>query len=327
MRRLLAGDHHVPTRAPFQRTQAPIPPPLTSEPPPVASSQPDASNPPPPMPPMPHVPEKGGFLHGIKFILEVFWWALTAAWMLFNRLPKWGRVVVSVWLVLLLFSVPRCSTGSGARNNERDTAGARPAPPSRPPPDGQKFRPGGDPKKMRAFVERITQTARDGKITGDPDEIARLAGELTRGFSEGFNEVAATGKSLVVVPFGPPTADDPGDRFAHAVFISLYGRIALERRTDVGVAAHPKSEVNDEALIARGRRLNSAFVLAANPTSQPPYLLQVRLLKVANGTVAWTDTYPVDDNDATNVAEQIHEKIFEHIPKLEPKEKKEKGGN
>ena len=54
------------------------------------------------------------------------------------------------------------------------------------------------------------------------------------GFNTGFAEAPAAGKSLVIVPFGPPTTDDPGDAFAHGVFISLYGRISLEHRTDVG---------------------------------------------------------------------------------------------
>lgn len=304
------------TRAPFQRSETPFPtpPPLAgAEPPPPAAGQPAG---PPPMPPMPHVPENAGILHGIKFIFEALWWALTAVWMLFNRLPKWGRVVVSIWLVLTLFSI-RCSN---VRTNvaERPRSGeARPPPPNRPPADTQ--------KKMRGLVERVTQSAREGKFNGDPEEISRLVGDLARGFADGFNETAAAGKSLVVVPFGPPTAIDSGDKFAHAVFVSLYGRIALERRTDVGVSGASKAELNDAAILARGRRLNALFVLAASPSPRPPYTLFARLFKVEDGTVVWTETYPVDDNDATAVAEQIHDKIFEHVPKKERDPRKEAG--
>ena len=127
----------------------------------------------------------------------------------------------------------------------------------------------------------------------------------------------------MVVPFGPPTDDDPGDKFAHAVFISLYGRIALERRTDVGVTAPPKAELGDAALIARGRRLNSTFVLAAKCSDAPPYVLTARLLNVADGAVTWTDAYPMEGNDASTVAEKIAEQVFPHLPKREPR--KEKG--
>jgi hypothetical protein len=317
IRRLLAGDHHVPTRAPFPRTQAPFtqapftqapfgaePPPI---PPPIDPTGAHAQAP-PPMPPFPPVPEKGGFLHGIKFIAEVLWWALTAAWMLFNRLPKWGRVIVSIWLVITLFSI-KCS-------NDRTNAGDRPPPPQRPPPG--RVGPEGQ-KKMRNLVERISQSARDGKFTNDPEEVAKIVGDLARGFSDGFSETAATGKSLVVVPFGPPTAEDPGDKFAHAVFISLYGRLALERRTDVGVSAPPKSELGDPALIARGKRLNAPFVLTAKASDAAPFVLTVRLLNVADGAVTWTGTYPVDGSDATAVAETIVELILPHLPKKEPR--------
>ncbi|MBI5771547.1 MAG: toll/interleukin-1 receptor domain-containing protein [Verrucomicrobia bacterium] len=325
IRRMLARERHMaprtaagPTRAPFQRTQAPLgaPPPLAAEPPPgVPPPIPPgaaAHAAPPPMPPMPHVPENAGFLHGVKFLFEVLWWALTAAWLLFNRLPKWARIVVTVWLVLTLFSI-KCSN---VRTNvsERPRAGEQRPPPGRPPSDG--------PKKMRNLIERISQSARDGKFTGDPEEFAKFVGDLARGFDEGFNEAAAAGKSLVIVPFGPPDASDPGDKFAHAVFISLYGRIALERRSDVGVAAPPKGELDDAALIARGQRLGATFVLTARATAAAPYTLTVRLLKVADGTAAWTETYPVDDNDATNVAEQLAAKLREHLPRKEPHKEK-----
>jgi len=70
--------------------------------------------------PMPHVPEKGGFLHGVKFIFEIMWWALTAVWMIFKRLPKWVRALVTIWAVITLFSLRTCSFGSGNSNNRRD---------------------------------------------------------------------------------------------------------------------------------------------------------------------------------------------------------------
>lgn len=319
IRRLLARERHMapraptgPTRAPYQPTQAPFgaPPPLASEPPPGPTPPPGASGhaAPPQMPPMPHVPEKGGFLHGLKFVFEVLWWALTAAWLLFNRLPKWARVVVTVWLVLTMFSI-RCS-------NPRASVSERP-PPSRLPPDGQ--------KRMRNLVERVAQSSRDGQTVTDPEEVSRLLGDLARGFAEGFSDSAASGKSLVVVPFGPPSAVDPVDRFAHAVFISLFGRISLDKRADIGLASPPKGELDDAALLARGKRLNAAFVLAAQPSSKPPATLLVRLLKVDDGSVAWSSTYPVDDNDSSAVAEQIHDKIFEHVPR-KAREPRREGG-
>jgi len=123
VRRILSGDQHALTRPPMAFNRPPPAPaaaPARGEPPPVATHPPAAdprTSAPPPMPPFPHPPDKGGFFHGVKFFAEVLWWALTAAWLLFVRAPKWVRVLVVFWLVITLFST-RCS-----RNSEPASAG------------------------------------------------------------------------------------------------------------------------------------------------------------------------------------------------------------
>jgi len=310
VRRILSGDHHALTRPPmaYHRPPAMVPAvPAPGEPPLLTATQPGEDphvGSPPAMPPMPQVPEKGGFLHGIKFIAEAAWWALTAAWLLFKRLPKWARVVVSIWLVLTLFSSRSCSTGSGNSNNIRDSD-------AKPPParnvDAQ--------KNIRAIADRIAQSAREGKLHGGPEELAQLGAEIARGFSEGINEGAANGKPLLIVPFAPPAAEEPAEKFASAVFISLYGRIALERRGEVAVTPLPRGDHSDESLLARGRRFSSIYIIAAKLTGKPARELAVRLLTVADGSVAWAESFPIEGADPTAVAEKIAARAFEALPK------------
>jgi hypothetical protein len=124
LERLRAGDHHLLPRRPSGTTRVPFshprpagpapaasPPPVLPPPPratPPAAAEPPLP-PPPPMPPFPHIPEQGGFFHAVKFVAEALWWLVTAAWVLFVRLPKWARVVITIWIVLSLFSTARCS--------------------------------------------------------------------------------------------------------------------------------------------------------------------------------------------------------------------------
>ena len=320
LRRLLAGEHHAlprsssgTTRAPFQRTAPPFAtPPFSSEPPPLHPPPAPASShlpPPPPMPAFPHVPEKGGFLHGIKFIAEVFWWALSAAWMLFNRLPRWIRIMLTIWLVFVF--VPRCGTTTTTPREE----GNRP----RPPPRNQSGPPGrgGDgPKNFRAIADRISQAAREGKLSTDPAELAKLGAEISREFSDGLNTGAAPGKQLLLVPFAPPATEEPTEKFADAVFVSLYGRLALEHRGKVGVTPPPRGNQTDDAHLARGKRFGSAYVLTARTSGEDPArMLIVRLLTVADNSTAWTESFPTEGSDPSAVAEKISDGVLAALPK------------
>ena len=252
------------------------------------------------MPPFPQPPEKGGFFHGIKFIAEVLWWALTAAWLLFLRLPKWGRVVVTVWLVITLFST-RCSNSPPPAPNHPDRASAE------------------TQEAIRAVAADIAQAARDARKNRNPADLARIGNEIAKKFSPGSSggpEGAAFGKKLVMVPFARPTAEGPADKFASAVFASLYGQLTLTHGREVGLFRQPPSAGGDEALIARAKEFGSGFVLTGRPAEDSqPAALTVSLLVVGDGSVKWTGTFPVEGAEPTEVADQIAEQVLEVLPK------------
>lgn len=315
--RIRAGDHQLYPRLPgatrppmYQRTVAPFgPPPCPPpDPPPLAKCDPAPSGPPPPqVPPIPPTPEKGGFFHGIRFVFELLWWALTAAWILFSRLPKWGRVLVVVWIVISLFST-RCSNSSSPRVVH--TGGERPG-------SGRGIE---REKKARQFAERISQSAREGGITLDSAELSKLGTEIAQVFVEGFGEGPGTGRPLLIVPFAPTAAEDPASKFAHAVFLSLYGRLSLERRGDIAVTA-PIPDGNLTApLLARGRQLGANFMLTASPVpATTPPGLKVQLLAVSDSSVSWSETFPAEGADATSVAEKIAEQVLPLVPRKGPR--------
>jgi TolB-like protein len=262
------------------------------------------------MPPFPHVPEKGGFLHGVKFLAEVLWWLLTAAWTVFVRLPKWARVVVTVWLILSLFS-PTCTRSSDS-------------PPSPRSPHPTSAKPGEGSKKVRQAVERAAQSARESGFTLEKGDLAKIASEIAHVFRDGATDGSVVGKPLVVVPFSRPNDETPAGKFAHSVFLSLYGRLSLERRSEVSVVPPVRGEPGPTALLARAAALGASFVLAADTVSasDAAATLTVNLFSAAEGRAVWCESFALNGADESAVAEKIATQVLERIPRKEPRRPK-----
>ncbi len=301
VRRILSGNHHALTRPPMAYNRppplAPTPPLHAAEPPPL-SADPHVDLP-PPMPPFPPVPEKGGFFHSVKFIAETLWWVLTAGWLLFKRLPRWARILVTLWLVVTLFSSRSCESN-------RDPG---PAAPSRS--EAQ--------QALKDVADEFAQAAREARKSGNSADLARLGNEITKSFSPGSVEAAGAtaGKHLAMVPFSKLGSEEPAEKFSSAVFASLYGQLSLTHAREVGLLRQPKT-VADDALIARARQSGSSFVLVGHLTGEgDARALMVRLLVVEDGSVKWTESYPIAGAEPSDVADKIADKADEVLPRRE----------
>lgn len=330
VRRILSGDHHALTRPPMAFNRPPVtgatiapfgqPPPL-SEPPPLASARahedPQVGTP-PPMPPMPHVPEKGGFLHGIRFLFEILWWALTAAWMLFKRLPKWARIIVSVWLVVSLFSFRGCNPSESVRDSD--------SPRKNRAPVGANARPDREvvdidaQQAIKTAADQFAQAAREARKKGSTVDLARLGNEIAKSFASGLpeNPGNALSKRLVMVPFSKIGSDEPAEKFSSAVFASLYGQLSLTHAREVGLLRHPPG-LDDAGLLARAKQFGSTFLLVGHLTGEgDARALTVRLLATEDGSTTWTESYPVANAEPSDVADKIADEADEVLPRHEP---------
>lgn len=317
VRRILAGNHQALTRppmamtrpaVPYQKTAAPFPPPLMSEPPPLLDPAGDDPHAPPRMPAFPQVPEKGGFLHGIKFLAEVMWWAFTAAWMLFKRMPRWARVIVTIWLVLTLFSLRDCTFGSGSRNNRKNDADTSSSATASISPDDAK-------QATKAAMDGFAQAAREARKNGRSEDLSKLGEQIAARFAQAVPDVAGAGKRVVVVPFAKNASADPGEKFASAVFASLYGRLTLTHAREVGLFRQPPPGADDSALTARAKQFGSSLVLAGHITGEgDARALTVRLLVAEDGSTKWTESYPLANAEPSDVADKIAEKVIESLP-------------
>ncbi len=318
-RRLLAGDHGAPPPvvAPRPGTSrpssprvspgfgappppsAPPPPPLAPAgapppaPPPLAGSapadDPHAGHQPPKMPAFPHPPEKGGFGHQLKFLAEVLWWGVTAAWTLLRRLPKWARVLVYVWIILFAFN--RCDravqfvgrpAGKSAERERKKTE--RPS-----EEDAQAAR------VARELGDKLTAIANSSGSA--PDKIARLGAEIARAVAGD-----AGGPPLLLVPFTGPDVDDPAVEAAGAVFLATFTRVTQARPGLAGL--HTSTAAPAAPFVLSGEIVKTADSAE----------LRVRLERASQSTPVWTETFPLAAGTADAHAAKIAAAVLGAVP-------------
>jgi hypothetical protein len=288
-RRLLAGEHTVTSRPPL--VTRPTVPVAASAGPTKAIPAPSTHAAPPPMPAFPHAPEKGGVGPWIKFIAEVVWWALTAAWLVFTRLPRWVRVVLAIWFVFLLVS-----TCGGNRSSSKSPAKAPATTDASPDVE----------KAVATAAEQVASAIGKNATAKDWGKVGE---EIARKFAKVFVDPNAAGKRLVLVPFAAPETETEAARFATGVFERCNEQLAAAHPADLAVSRAPLDST-DEALTTFGRNHGNAFILGGKTdTVDGKPVLVVRLIKISDGTLAWRGEFPVVGGDpvaaATNIVEAV----------------------
>ncbi len=288
-RRLAAGDHSLPPPRAFSARES------------RAASRPAATpthaDGPPPMPPFPHLAEKAGMTHGLKFGAEVGWWAITAGWLLRKRAPRWLRILLSLWVAFTI--IGQCSRGSKEQ-------------PDRAAPELS----AADKAQLKQAIDAATANANDAGKKNRTDDGSKLGAKIARGLAAGLKEIGAADKRLVVVPFKSGAADQPEAKFLDAVFAPLYGRLAVERAGDVAVSSDPLPTATNDALLARGRQLDAEFILGGRvETEAGATVLVVSLIRIDDGSTAWSGRFPSVDGGAPAAAEQITTAVLATVPK------------
>ena len=289
VKRLLAGEHTISTRPPMIIRPPAIPP---------GAREADESDAPPPMPVFPHAPEHGGVGHWMRFIAEVGWWMVTATWLVFSRFPRWARILVVLWLIVTLIGT--CSRSSSSRSKEPPT-------PSGPPGKHQGKRSGD------GFAGRDKQF--------NSGDISKIGQDITRQLAPILSAVEAARKQLVLVPFGNDVKDEPTAQFAKVTFRTCSQLLEKARSGDVAIL-QTKIGRTDEALAVFGKKIEAGYMLAArDATVDGKPVLSVRLIKGADGTVAWSQNFPVETANPAQAAARIADEVLTIVP--EKREKKE----
>ncbi len=333
--RLLAGEHTALPRTPLPARVGALPPVIpgaASRPPlppapaaaPHAADSEHARHAPPPMPPFPHAPAGGGIGGGMKYIAEILWWGVTAAWLLIMRLPRWLRIVLAIWLVLTLLGPCRVSTPSKLRTKDKPAAPGAPA-----TPDADLAAVNAITKDVIAGIE----AAKSGNAGGQAASLSRLGQELARRFGGLAHDPQLAGKQLVLVPFvreAPAAGGEApeGGAFAEKVFNLTRDRLLAQRGMDrLGTTPPAAAPASDELLVTLGNVLGANFVLGARlaeraaATEPGAHLapdagareLAVRLLRIKDGALLWSGAFAVG-SDPEKAAAQIAAAVQEQVP-------------
>lgn len=128
----------------------------------------------------------------------------------------------------------------------------------------------------------------------------------------GETPAAATGKAIVLAPFASSADDTPAGHYATAVFTACYGRLLTARPSDAGMLEWP-SQATTAEFAAAARQVGATWALKGVIRNEEDTLV-VTLLRVADGTTAWTKSFRVDDAEPTTAAAEIATAVLALLP-------------
>jgi len=222
--------------------------------------------------------------HGTQHWLRVTGWALQCAWVAFMRLPGWFRILIYLWIFTLLLA--RCFGGHDRDQDRR-------------------------PERISSTdAAKIKEIAANYQGSSNEADVAKLGAEIARQFSGQAGAALAERSSLLAVPFSAPSADPAARKMADSTFAEMYGRVSLSHHGHVGLVDKPMVSLDTAAAVALGRARHSRYVLCgAVDSPSAPQTLAVQIVRVADGSVAWSGSYPVSGADPAKIATDVDEKL------------------
>jgi hypothetical protein len=222
----------------------------------------------------------------IRFWVEVCIWACRSLWVLFNRLPKWVRIVAYVWLATAVLSDVRSS-------KHRDSADISSA----------------DLEKLKTISQNY-----QGSVKGD---LGKLGMQIAKEFADDSDDDAAAGGGpLLAIPFTAPKGDAAAEKLADATFAMTYGMASISHHGQVSLTKEPLASREFAAALERGRASHATYVLygTVDAVDNAP-VLNVKIAAVADGSVVFAKAYPAAGADPAKIAKEVDAKI----PDLEDK--------
>ena len=243
----------------------------------IGANPPAAESPPPTYPEFP----KEGTGSKTHYWLQVIVWALRSGWIFFKQLPRWMRLLLSIWLCVVVLS-RGCSSGDHDRRTSR-----------KPSPDAE---------QIRAITDEY-----HGSF--DKSDISKLATQIAKLTSDDAPEVPTEKSPLLAIPFSAPAGNPEAAKLADAAFAVVYGKVAIAHRGNVGLSKDSAPCNDSKAALEHGRSNHSEYVLCGAIAGES---LAVQLTKVSDGSVSWSKSYPIAADPA-----KIAEEVNAHLPSLD----------
>jgi len=235
-------------------------------------------------PPFPH--EEPG--QRTRFWFQVVGWTLRWAWISFNRLPNWVRICVYVWIGITVLA-RWGELLDGSRSDHHTPASDH---------------------LSASDAQKLKQIADGYQGNLNKLDIAKLATQIAREFSDDDDPGAAARSPLLAIPFSAPAGDTAGDKIADSSFAQVYGRIAISHHGHVGLTSDAPASLNASAAAAQGRAHHAKYVLyGAVDGPSPDANLTVSIVAAADGAVLWSKSYPVASADPAKIAAEVQSEV------------------
>jgi TIR domain len=219
----------------------------------------------------------------VRFWFHVIGWVFHSGWILFNRFPRWVRVIAVVWLSIALLS-KGCSGASD--DDER-------------------------PQKISPTTARKLKQISDNYqgSTNKPD-IAKLGAQIAREIMDESGEKPALGSPLLAIPFSAPNGDVAAQKVADSTFAQVYGRVSVSHHGHVGLANEPLPSLDPALALERARANHSTYVLYGAIDNQAAVQnLTVKIAAVADGSELWSHSYSSSGADPAKIAAEVDSKV------------------
>jgi hypothetical protein len=283
---------------------AAVPPPKKDAGPKVARGRqppPPSTTPPAQIPEVPrHEPGQNTRFYG-----QAAAWTIQSAWIAFQRLPRWLRILAYCWAFILFIRGCESSdhNSSPKRAAKADVAAAK-----------EEARDEARSEALaRANAEKIKAITEQYVHGPNKADIAGLAAQIARQFPEGPGSGAgANAKNpLLAIPFSGPSGDQRAKSVADAVFGQLYGKIAVAQHGHVRLEPNPTPPADPAAAAERGRANHSTYVVYGVADNKN---LDVKLIDSEDGSVEWSKSYPLEGADSAGIATEVAAEVQDNVP-------------
>ena len=218
--------------------------------------------------------EPGQLLH---HWFRVLGWLLASAWIFFQRLPRWVRILLYLWAVISLLSLCTGHHGSSSHSST-------------------------DAKRLKAIADQYQGSK-------NPADIAKLSAQIAHEFSNESSEDGAA-PSVFAVPFAAPPGDAAAGKLADAAFAQTYERLALSHHGHVDLAGDSSVSRDPAAALQSARARHALYVVYGSIESAPTgAVLSITVADVAKGSVLSTQAYPITSADPSTIAAEVSSKV------------------
>jgi TolB-like protein len=213
----------------------------------------------------------------VRFGVEVMGWGCRNGYRLFQRLPRWIRLIIIVWLVVALLS-----RGNTVRESRHEVS-----------PDTQK---------------KIDAVANEYKKNPTTD-LAKLGVMVAQEFGKAAAE--ASGTSVLALPFAAPAGGDAAAKLADSAFAQSYTRMSVVRHAHIVAADAAAPNCSLGTMLAQGAAKDTHYVLCGLADAPgPAQALTVALAEVKAGKILWSSQYPIVSSDPAKIAVDV----AAHVP-------------